>query len=551
MKMEDIHIEDSENFAELFAKSEQKTKKNAIMKGTIVELNDTYALVDVGQKSEGKLNISEITKDGVLQYAINDEIEIILMQNNGERPMISHKNVIQRKLVGEFFKAHGAEPENLLVEGTVVAVKQRAGFTVQDKDGLEYFMPMAQGYLKVQDAMGKKVKAIVLNVKPDSNSIVISKKKYIENYNIKREENIAKLLEDNSPRNGIVKKITNYGVFVEVEGIDGLVSYKDISHRGPVNPIKYFNQDEEVLVVVKNYDKETRKLSFSIKDAQSDPWDELEDSIAVGDVISVYVNSFESYGAFVNIGNDIEGLLHISEISWDNYTKTPKEHLEIGQNINVEIIDIDSVKKRLRVSLKRLQPKPFDTFKETHKIGDVINGTVATLTEFGAFVNIGNVDGLIHNEEASWDNSVKCKDIYKKGDEVEVKIIKIDSQKENISLSVKALGDSPTAEFKKDNKIGDIVVGKIKNIKDFGIFVSLSDKIDGLIRTEDLVKNENDELTLNVDDEITAVLVEIDVNKNKVRLSEKKLEHKRQQEVLNSINDTDRMTLGDALKGKF
>jgi small subunit ribosomal protein S1 len=230
--------------------------------------------------------------------------------------------------------------------------------------------------------------------------------------------------------------------------------------------------------------------------------------------------------------------------------KNPKDYLEIGQEINVEVIDLDCDKRRLRVSLKSLQPKPFESFVKTHKVGDILKGKVATLTDFGAFINLGEVDGLLHNEEASWDSSVKCKEIFKKGDEVEVKIIKIDSDKENISLSAKSLQNSPAQNFENKHKNGDIIKSTVKDIKDFGVFVKLEDNLDGLIRKEDLLKREEG-VELKVGDDIEAVVVNIDKQRNRVRLSERRLASQKEREILNSVNDDASMTLGDVLAGQL
>ena len=199
--------------------------------------------------------------------------------------------------------------------------------------------------------------------------------------------------------------------------------------------------------------------------------------------------------------------------------------------------------------MKSLQEKPFTQFQKNNNVGDVVKGTIATLTEFGAFINLGAVDGLLHNEEASWDNSLKCKDSFKKGDEIEVKIIKIDSEKENISLSLKSLANSPAGEFAIKHSNGDIVKSTIKDIKDFGIFVKLEDNLDGLIRKEDLLAIKENEEALKIGDEIEAVIVNIDKQRNRVRLSSKRLESQQQRDILKSVNDTSSMTLGDVLAG--
>ncbi|MEA2050766.1 MAG: 30S ribosomal protein S1 [Campylobacterota bacterium] len=550
MKFEDFEIE-GEDFATLLEESEKNTETNTVVDGVIVEMNDNDLLVDVGQKSEGRLNISEITVNGEVKYKVGDTIKVMITSNRGERPGISHKKVIQKEKFDEFFKEHGEEPENVIVEGVVISVKPRAGFIVQGSDGMEYFMPMAQGYLKAIGAVGKKIKALVLKAKPETNSIVISRKKLIEEVQQNKEAKINKLMETEGPKAGIIKKITSYGMFVDLGGVDGLVNYNEISYKGPVNPSAYYKEGEEVIAVIKSFDKSKGHLSLSIKDALSNPWVEMKNELEVGDTITVTVSNFESYGAFVDLGNDIEGLLHISEISWNKNVKNPKDYLEIGQEINVEVIDLDCDKRRLRVSLKSLQPKPFQTFIKTHKVGDIIKGKVATLTDFGAFLNLGDVDGLLHNEEASWESNAKCKTIYKKDDEVEVKIIKIDTEKENISLSVKDLQDSPAQKFEKEHKPGSIIKSTIKDIKDFGLFVKLENNLDGLIRKEDLLKEDDETPELKVGDEIEAVVVNIDKQRNRVRLSVRRLESQKERDVLKTVNDTSTMTLGDALAGKL
>jgi len=549
MKFEDFEIE-GEDFATLLEESEKNTETNTVVNGVIVEMNNDYLLVDVGQKSEGKLYKSEITINGELQYNVGDTIKVMITSNKGERPGISYKKVLQKEKFDEFFAKHGEEPENVIVEGTVTSVKPRAGFVVQDDEGMEYFMPMAQGFLKANGAVGKKIKAIVLKAKPDTASVVISRRKLIEDVQKNKEEKITQLMENNEPKVGTVKKITSYGMFVDLGGIDGLVNYNEISYKGPVNPANYYKEGDEVTAIMKSYDKEKGHLSLSIKDALPNPWEEMKDALEIGDTITVTVSNFESYGAFVDLGNDIEGLLHISEISHNKNVKNPKDYLEIGQEINVEVIDLDCDKRRLRVSLKSLQPKPFQTFVKEHKVGDIVKGTVATLTDFGAFINLGEVDGLLHNEESSWSTGTKCKDSYKKGDEVEVKIIKIDTEKENISLSTKALQDSPAQKFENEHKNGDIIKSTVKDIKDFGIFVKLEDNLDGLIRKEDLLKPEEGE-EIKVGDEIEAVIVNIDKQRNRVRLSVKRLASQKDRDMLASVNDDSSMTLGDALVGKL
>ncbi|WP_418186215.1 30S ribosomal protein S1 [Aliarcobacter vitoriensis] len=549
MHMDDIDLGEEFDFEQLLNESFEQAENNSVVDGVIVEITDEKVLVDVGQKIEGLLSLNEITINGEVKYKVGDTIPVMLMGNKGERPNISHKKVLQKEKFDNFVKAHGDNFEDVIIEGKVVAVKQRGGFTIEDTDGCEYFMPLAQSYMKTIGAIGKTVKAKVIKVNTNQASIIVSRKKLIEESKSIKDTKVTEILENKSPIDGIVKKITSYGMFVDLGGIDGLVNYNEISYKGPVNPANYFSEGDTVSVVVLSYDKTKQHLSLSIKAALSNPWEEIKDKLEVGDTITVTVSNFESYGAFVDLGNDIEGLLHISELSWNKNIKNPKEILNIGDEINVEVIELNFDQKRLRVSLKNLQEKPFTKFINSNKVGDVLKGKIATLTEFGAFVTLGEVDGLLHNEEASWEPNAKCKTLFKKGDEVEVKIIKIDREKENISLSIKDIAESPAKKFQDNYKVGDIIKGIVKDKKEFGVFIKLENNLDGLIRNEDFGP-------LNIDDvkngdEIEAVIINIDTKKNRVRLSVKRLEQQQEREMLKSVNDDSSMTLGDILKDQI
>ncbi|RXJ81298.1 30S ribosomal protein S1 [Arcobacter sp. F2176] len=549
MGIEDIEIGEDFDFEQMLNESFENAENNSVVDGVIVEISGENVSVDVGQKVEGRLHISEITIGGEVKYKVGDTIPVILTGIRGEKPSISHKKVLQKEKFDAFVKEHTEDLEDVTIEGKIISIKPRGGFIIEDDNGCEYFMPMAQSYLKAQGALGKKVKAKVLKINEAQNSIIVSRKKLIEESKIEKDAKVAQFLENDGLINGTIKKITSYGMFVDLGGIDGLVNYNEISYKGPVNPSNYYAEGDEVTVKVLSYDKTKQHLSLSVKAALSNPWEEIRDELDVGDTITVTISNFESYGAFVDLGNDIEGLLHISEISWNKNLKNPKDLLTLGDEVNVEVIELDVDKKRLRVSLKNLQEKPFAKFTKEHKVGDIVTGKVATLTEFGAFVTLGDVDGLLHNEEASWEGNAKCKNLYKKGDELEVKIIKIDREKENISLSIKDITDSPAKNFQSTHKIGDIVKGTIKDLKDFGLFIKLEDNLDGLVRNEDFAPTTAE--NIEIGKEIEAVVVNIDTNRNRVRLSIKRLEQQQEREILKSVNDDSSMTLGDLLKDQM
>jgi len=438
----------------------------------------------------------------------------------------------------------------MVVEGKVVR-KNRGGYFVIGKDNIEFFMPMSQAAFAMgKNPVGKEIKAIVLKLDKDRDSIVISRRKYLDQIRKERKEIVDRLMQDDRIVEGTIKKITSYGMFVDVGGIEGLVHYSEISYKGPVNPATLYEEGDKVEVKAIGYDPKKRHLSLSIKQTMPDPWEEIIDQLEEGDAIKVIVSNIEPYGAFVDLGNDIEGFLHVSEVSWDKDIKNPKDYLSVGDEIDVEVIEINPEARRLRVSYKNLQPKPFEDFLQSQKEGDVVKGVVTTITDFGAFVKIGKVEGLLHNQDASWDKGVKVKDILKKGDEVEVKIIKIDPEQERISLSKKALEESPIDRFAKEHKVGDIIKGKIRDIKDFGVFVELQDGVDALIRKEDVSPLKMDEL--NKGDEIEGVIVMLDPSSNKIRLSVRRLERQKEREALNEFNSSDdRLTIGDIIKDQL
>ncbi len=544
-KAKDEDIEDID-FAAMLEESFKKTEEDSDAK--IVSINGDEVLIDVGKKSEGILNVSEITDaNGNLTHKVGDTIKVVITGSRNGRPIVSHKKALRKEKVKAFIEAY--DPENSGEIDVKVVGKNKGGFITQDANGVEFFLPRTHsGFKNAEGVVGKSYKVRVIKVDKEENSIVVSRKKILDDDRKKRKEALSSIVENDSVIEGTVKKITTYGMFVDVGGVDGLVHYSEISYKGPVNPSSLYKEGDKVLVKVISYDNEKRHLSLSIKAATPDPWEEIiSDGLEVGDTIKVTVSNIEPYGAFVDLGNDIEGFLHISEISWDKNIKNPKDHISEGQEIDVEVIEIDAKGQRLRVSLKNLLPKPFDEFKSKFKEGDVVKGVVTTITNFGAFVRVGCVEGLLHNEDASWDRNDKCKDMFKAGDELEVKIIKIDSAEQKISLSLKDLKQSPVQAFANKFSVGDIVKGTIRDIKEFGVFVELGDNVDALIRKEDL--GSVDASRLKIGDEIEAAIAFIDEKKNRIRLSIRRLAKQKEREVLNEINDNDdKVTLGDIIK---
>ena len=536
---------ENDDFAAMLEESFKKTEEDS--DGIIVDIKGDEVFVNVGRKSEGILNISEIQdENGELKFKVGDTIKVVITgSTRSGKPIVSHKKALRKEKVKAYIDSYSEENQDVF--DVKIIGKNKGGFVAQNSDGIEFFLPRSQGGFRDANAVvGKSFKVKVLKIDKDEQSIIVSRKKLLDEDRRKKREAISAVAENTDVIEGVVKKITTYGMFVDIGGVDGLVHYSEISYKGPVNPGSIYKEGDKVLVKVIKYDNEKKHLSLSIKAAMPDPWDEIKDGLEVGDTIKVTVSNIEPYGAFVDLGNDIEGFLHISEISWDKNIKNPKDHISEGEELDVEVIEIDAKDRRLRVSLKNLLKKPFDEFKAKFKEGDVTKGVVTSVTNFGAFVKIGAVEGLLHNEDASWDRNDKCKDLFKIGDEVEVKIIKIDSNDQKISLSQKDLKQSPVQAFAKKFNVGDIVTGKIRDIKDFGVFVELGDNVDALIRKEDL-GNVSAE-SLNINDNIEAAIAFIDEKKNRIRLSVRRLARQKEREVLNEINSDDKVTLGDIIK---
>ncbi|EOH5725270.1 30S ribosomal protein S1 [Campylobacter jejuni] len=543
----DDYLEE-EDFGQLL-EAFDKSREEATTEGVIVEIKNDEVYVDIGKKSEGILALSEIQGDNSkLLFNVGDSIKVAVMGSRGGRSLLSHKKALRKEKVIEFIKNYQENQDDIFT--VKVVGKNKGGLIVVDENDVEFFLPKSQyGFKETNNIIGKTFKVKIIKIDKDEQSIIVSRKKTLDDERRKRKELINNVAQQEDLIEGIVKKITTYGMFVDVGGVDGLVHYSEISYKGPVNPGTLYKEGDKVPVKVIKYDKERKHLSLSIKAALPDPWSEIKDTLDIGDTIKVIVSNIEPYGAFVDLGNDIEGFLHISEISWDKNIKNPKDYINKGQEIDVEVIEINPNERRLRVSLKNLLSRPFDEFMKSYKIADVVEGEITSVTSFGAFVKLGGIEGLLHNEDASWDRNDKCKDKFSQGDKIKVKIIKIDEENQKISLSTKELSSSPVQEYAKIHKVGDIVKGAIRDIKDFGVFVELSKNVDALIHKEDISTSmlEN----LKIGDDIEAAIVFIDEKKNRIRLSVKNLVRIKEREVLNEINNDDKVTLGDIIKDQL
>ncbi|HIC10619.1 MAG TPA: S1 RNA-binding domain-containing protein [Campylobacterales bacterium] len=556
--------QEKNEFAELLDKqfdSSNEKKVGDVVEGIISEIRKDENRVMVyieGEKRESPISIGEILDiKGDLLYQKGDTIKVVIVgfTKNGTY-RISHSKYRESEAVKKYIETNGVD--NLIgqtINGYIRRVSPK-GYTILYKD-MPFFLPHKCAFLVNRDGrkldQTKKVRATIVSVHPEKNLIVVSRKKYIKDEIRKRKEMVDEILKQEVVQAKIIKVLKEKLIVSIDKQIEGYISNDEVSHKGKIhNLYRLFKPGEVVDAKAIGYDEKDRILKLSIKALTVDPWIEIQEQVEVGDIIEVTVSHVLKYGAFVDVGNGAEGFLHVSEISWDKRIESPQKYLKQGDVLEVEVIEIDPEQKRLRVSRKRLLPKPFEVFKQKYKKGDIITGKVVDIADFGAFIQVTDqIKGLLRNRDYDWDRNSTCKDHLKKGDEVEVKITIIDDENEKVWLSRKALLETPTQQFAKTHKVGNIVKGTIRDIKDFGVFVTIDNNVDALIRKEDIPSKQFEELKQG--DEVEAVIVHLDPKRDKVRLSITRLEKKRERELLKSINakNSDKNTLGDILKDKI
>jgi small subunit ribosomal protein S1 len=554
-------LDNNENFADMldnYLGGDDK-EVNQIIEGEIVEVreDEDRVLIGIGEKREPYIPVAEIKdEEGNFIFQKGDKINVVVTSVKGGNYRVSYSKYLEQEATRKYIEEKGVENiEGQVINGGIKGSSKR-GYTIE-QDGVLFFMPHSQAFLlkrgeRVENRRlqaDKKVRAKVIKVDVEKNLIIISRKRFIQDEIKKRQEFIKTAMAEESVQAKVIA-ITKDKLIVDVDGImKGYIDSEEISHRGKVNPFRTNRVKDVVEAKVLSYDEKERVFNMSIKAITTDPWIEIQEQIEKGDIIEVTVSNIESYGAFVDIGNDAEGFLHVSEIAWDKKISHPKDYLTVGDVIEVEVVEVNPEEHRLRVSRKRLLPKPFELFKQNRRRGDIITGEVTNITDFGAFIKIDEVEGLLRNSDYDWKQGSKCKDFLTVGEEVEVKIFDIDMEREKITLSRKALLETPTQEFAKTHKIGDIVKGKIRDVKEFGAFVTIGENVDALIRTEDMLPQNKEEFKKGL--EVEGMIVTLDTKRDRVRLSIRRLEKAKEQQLLKEINaenDDQSNTLGDLLK---
>ncbi len=526
-----------ENFSELLEQSlsEFKYKEGQIIKGTVLSIVNDTVVVDVGLKAEGRIPIKEFHSPGEEHSVkVGDKYDVYLekLENKEGEALLSRERARKEESWTNLEKQQNQKEQ---VTG-VITGRVKGGFAV-DINGAVAFLPGSQVDLKpikdISPLLNKPQPMIILKMDKLRGNIVVSRRVLLEE---SRKADRSKLLSDineGDKLKGIVKNITDYGVFVDLGGMDGLIHVTDISWERVNHPSEMFKIGEEIEVVVIKYDKENNRISLGLKQLTEDPWKNVENIYKVGAKIKSKISSIADYGAFIELEKGVEGLIHTSEMSWVNKNINPNSILKIGQEVEVIILEIDNAKRRISLGLKQCTENPWKIFASTNKVGDIAEGDIKNITDFGIFVGLTKeLDGLIHASDISWeDNSPKAIEKYKIGEKVKFKILDIDVEKERVSLGIKQLKKSSIKEDKLINKTMTCVVEKIDEDK---IIVSFDKNLKGFVKKSNLakVKTEQNTSRFAVGEKIDAKILKKIVKDDSYELSIKDLEIQEEKKAL-------------------
>jgi small subunit ribosomal protein S1 len=551
----------TESFAELFEQSlNQKTMQpGAIVTGRVVEIKQDVVIVHAGLKSEGVIPIEQFyDEDGTLEVQVGDDIEVALdsMEDGFGETRLSREKAKRARSWTRLEKAFEADE---VVQG-IISGKVKGGFTV-DIDEVRAFLPGSLVDVRpVRDIAyleGKNLEFKVIKLDRKRNNVVVSRRAVVEQeFSADREELLENLQEGNVVK-GVVKNLTEYGAFVDLGGIDGLLHITDMAWKRVKHPSEVVNVGDEIEVKVLKFDRERNRVSLGLKQLGEDPWEDLARRYPPTSRLFGRVTNIADYGCFVEIEPGVEGLVHVSEMDWTNRNVNPAKVVAIGDEVEVMVLEIDEERRRISLGIKQCQPNPWEEFGVTHAKGDKVSGTIKSITDFGIFVGLdGGIDGLVHLSDVSWDTpGEEAIRNYKKGDEVEAVVLSVDAQRERISLGIKQLEQDPLSGYAGRQQKGALVKGTVTTVDARGANVDLGQGVEGYLRASELARErvEDARTVLSVGDEIEARIVGTDRKSRTVNLSIKaKEEHEEQQAVRQyrgAVGGT--ATLGDVLKDQM
>jgi small subunit ribosomal protein S1 len=521
--------EDSQEFLAALQNETRALKEEEVVRGVVVEIRGKDVIIDIGYKGSGTINSDEFPAvDGHPGVSVGDVVEVLVehLEDAHGNVRISRERAEKMKIWDEVEKAFRA---NLTVHG-VVLEKVKGGLAVDI--GIRAFLPGSQVDMKpvrnLDPYIGKSFDMKVIKVNRRRGNIVLSRKLFLETINASMKEETLAGLEEGKLVEGTVKNITEYGAFIDLGGVDGLLHITDMSWGRLNHPSEMFQMGDKVEVAILKYDRDTERVSLGYKQKFPDPWLSVEERFPVQHSVKGKVVSITDYGAFVELEPGVEGLVHVSEMSWTKKVKSAKGMVNLGDMVEAVILSVDVENRRISLGMKQVTPNPWMEVAQKYTQGQIVTGTVRNVTEFGAFVELEEgIDGLIHISDFSWTKKLKHpSEVVKKGDEVTAKVLSIDPLNQRMSLGVKQMEPNVWEIFFTAHKVGDMITGKVARLTDFGAFVDLGDGIEGLVHVSELSRKRVEDITKEfaTNQELTMKIVKLDPTEHRIGLSVKQYE---------------------------
>ncbi|SMB89523.1 SSU ribosomal protein S1P [Pasteurella testudinis DSM 23072] len=549
----------TESFAQLFEESlkELETRQGSIVNGTVVAIQKGFVLVDAGLKSESAIPVEEfLNAQGELEVNVGDAVKVALdaVEDGFGETKLSREKAVRHESWIELEKAY---EEQATVIGLING-KVKGGFTVE-LNGVRAFLPGSLVDTRpIRDTLhleGKELEFKVIKLDQKRNNVVVSRRAVIETENSQEREQLLENLQEDAVVKGIVKNLTDYGAFVDLGGVDGLLHITDMAWKRVKHPSEIVNVGDEITVKVLKFDRDRTRVSLGLKQLGQDPWVAIAENHPVNSKLSGKVTNLTDYGCFVEILDGVEGLVHVSEMDWTNKNIHPSKVVSVGDEVEVMVLEIDEERRRISLGLKQCKANPWQQFDETHKKGDRVEGKIKSITDFGIFIGLeGGIDGLVHLSDISWnvagEEAVRN---YKKGDEVAAVVLQVDAVKERISLGIKQLEEDPFNNFVAATKKGAIVTGKAVEVDAKGVKVELEGGAEGYVRAADLARERVEDATtvVSVGDVIEAKYTGVDRKSRTVHLSVRAKDEADDSAAVANVNKQEEAAIPNAMAEAF
>ena len=537
-----------ESFAELFEASIEETgldiERGSVITGTVVAIDSDWITVDTGLKSEGIVAREEfLSEEGELEVEVGDTVDVVVEAvDNGMGQTLLSREKAKRVETWNFLEKISDNDE--IVKG-IISSKVKGGFTV-DIGSVRAFLPGSLVDVRpIRDTThleGKELEFKVIKLDQKRNNVVVSRRAVMEAENSAEREELLNKLEEGIEIEGIVKNLTDYGAFVDLGGIDGLLHITDMAWRRIKHPSEVVEVGQDLKVKVLKFDRERNRVSLGLKQLGTDPWDNVGGTYPVGSVVKARVTNLTDYGCFAEISEGIEGLVHVSEMDHTNKNIHPSKVVQVGDEVEVMILDIDEERRRISLGIKQTLANPWDEFDKKHERGDKITGTIKSITDFGIFIGLdGGIDGLVHLSDISWNETgEEAIRNYNKGDTVEAMVLSVDSEANRISLGIKQLSSDPFNEYLVNNDRGAIVNGKVKEVDAKGATIELADEVEAYLRASEIQRDRVEDATkhLTVGDDVEAKIISVDRKTRNISLSIKAKDEAEERQAIKELSST-------------